>query len=267
MDFLLECIGFPPNHDLGELARLARSQGEPVAWRGPQGEHLRLPLADGLDLRMDREEGSPHWSLYPQFATSTRMRMAIDHLRSLPDSPFDALVIGWANPPLEGEARDCAESFPLSALLTDRRRLPKKLAPHQVLAVALAGFALDVEHVGPGPLLTEARAVPEGARRFEDGGWIAPLGGATDPGGCVDLSLRVLSLRHMRNPVTDASVTLVEVATPDRPLTLFSSPWQLEVDRLPEPRIGWFVQGTFLLTGRIAGGLTSPVKRLGRNFG
>ena len=48
---------------------------------------------------------------------------------------------------------------------------------------------------------------------------------------------------------------------------LFSSPWQLEVDRLPDPRVDWFVQGTFFLTGRIAGGLASPVKRLGRQFG
>ena len=98
MDFLLECIGFPPDQDLDELARLARENGDTVPWRGPLGEHYRVPLGAGLDLRVDREEDSDVWSLYPSYLSDNRLRIAVHSIRGLPDSAYDALVFGWANP-------------------------------------------------------------------------------------------------------------------------------------------------------------------------
>ena len=268
MDFLLECIGFPPDQDLAELARMAREEGESVPWRGPLGEHYRVPLGPGLDLRVDREEDSDLWSLYPYFQSDNRLRIAVHSLRSLPDSAYDALVFGWANPPLEGSFVDSPEAYPVSAVLTDRRRLPRRLEAGHVLAVTVAGFALDVRFVGPQGAV--AQHAPGGApieRELPGGGWIAPLGGADDPGGCVELSLPIRAVRELKNSLTGRPVTFIEAEAPARPMVLFTSPWQLECDGLPAPRAGWRVEGTFLLTGRIAGGLPSPTDRLGRSFG
>ncbi len=263
MDFLLECIGFPPSCNLADLARQARELGEPVAWRGPAGEHYRLPLGGGLDVRFDREEGARHWSLYPHYLTDKRLRMTVESVRDVPDSPFDVLVTGWANPPLDGPPEVCADSYPLSIVLTDRRRLPGVLEHGHVLAVSVSGFALDVEWVGP----EEDRRRPVRGRPLPEGGWIAPLGDLDDPGGCVELRLQVKDVRRRVNPVTGSPVTRLETHLPGRPLYLFASPWQLQTDSLPMPEAGWFVEGTFLLTGRIAGGLPSPSVRVGRCFG
>jgi hypothetical protein len=264
MDFLLECIGFPPDSDLEALAELARARGEPAPWRGPGGEHYRLPLGDGLDLRFDREEGAAHWSLQPYYRPPRRVRLAVEALRAIPDSPFDALVTGWCDPPLDGPPAAAPESFPLAIVLTDRRRLPQQLEPGHVLAVSLAGFALEVSHVGP---LEGAGEPSRPVRRLPTGGWIAPLGGVEDPGGCVELCLPLESVAHGVNPLSRRSLSRVEARTPGKPLALFVSHWQLESDRLPAPRPGWCVQGTFLLTGRIEGGLESPAERLGASFG
>ena len=59
----------------------------------------------------------------------------------------------------------------------------------------------------------------------------------------------------------------LSVDVPGRPMTLFASPWQLDVDRIPRPEPGSWIAGTFLLSGRVAGGLASPTRRLRRNFG
>lgn len=262
MDFLLECIGFPPDHDFDELARLAYASGEPVAWRGPEGEHLRLPLGQGLELRMDRESGAAHWSLYPHFQSNHRLRVAVTDLIAIPDSPYDVILHGWANPPVAGDPRESPESYPLAALITDARRLPRRIEIGHVLAVTLAGFALDVDFVGP---FEPARGVR--GRRLDKGAWIGPLGGGDAPGGCVELSLEVSARRTLANPVTRARVELIEVELPGRPLALFASPWQLAVDGLAAPQVGWRIEGSFLLTGRVAGGLASPTERLGSSFG
>jgi hypothetical protein len=270
VDFLLECIGFPPDHDLDRLVRLARAGGERAPWRGPDGEHLRLPLGHGLELRADREgDGSP-WSVHPYFQSERRLRVAVETVRALPDSRYDALVSGWANPPhatdggREGAAdpRRSREAYPVAAVLTDARRIPRGIARGHVLAVSLAGFALDLEHVGDG-----RGARPGAGGAFAGGGWIEPLGGADDPGGCVELSARVQGVQALVNPVTGAGVTAVELDTPGRPLVVFTSPWQLEREALPAPRAGSWMRGVFLLTGRIAGGLRSHAERLGSGFG
>ena len=103
--------------------------------------------------------------------------------------------------------------------------------------------------------------------RLADGGWIAPLGGADDPGGCVELCLRVQRVTGFTNPLNGARVSRLEVDAPGRPLTLFVSPWQLARDGLAAPRAGTWIAGTFVLSGRIAGGLGAPSGAARRRFG
>lgn len=269
VDFLLECIGFPPDQDFEELLALARREGESVAWRGPSGDHLRLPLGGGLELRIDRESDGGPWSLYPHYRTEERLRLSIETVRELPDSSYDAMVTGWANPPVDGDPSASPDAYALSAILTDARRLPRDLLRGHVLAVSLAGFALDVEHVAASESIVRGSQhdprTP--SRRFADGGWIQVLGGVDEPGGCVDLFLAIERSDTLTNPLTGARVTVLSARAPGRPMVLLTSPWQLDGDGLPAPEPGAWIRGTFLLTGRIAGGLQSPSDRLGRNFG
>ncbi len=264
MEFLLECIGFSPEVDLDALVQLARERGERAPWRGPQGEHLRLALGEGLEVRADREaEGEP-WSVHPYFQSDQRLRVAVETVRQTGESHYDALLVGWANPPLAGHPSLDPSAYPLSAIVTDARRLPRSLARGHVLALSLAGFALDVERVGPRESVA-ARRGP--ARRFEDGGWVQPLGGPDDPGGCVELALCIERVEERANALTGSRVTLLHTRAPQRPLVLFASPWQLEVDELAAPRAGDWIRGVFLLTGRIAGGLRTAVEKAGTAFG
>src|SRR5688572_24336561 len=150
MDFLLECIGFPPSTAIAALAERVRRAGEPVALRGPDGEHLRMPFSGGLEVRLDREVGAEHDSLWPCYESGRRLRVAVDELQSVPDSAFDVLLHGRANPPLPDDPwRENGDAYPLATYLWDARRLPKALPRGHVLAVSLAGFALDVSYVGP----------------------------------------------------------------------------------------------------------------------
>lgn len=263
MDFLLECIGFPPELDRAQLVALVRERGEPTAYRGPGGEHLRLPLADGLELRLDREEGQEHLTLLPYFAEPNRLRVVAQELLDVADSPHDALLVGWAAPPIPGDAHEKAPgAYRLSTWLTDASRLRGVLQPGHVLAVSVAGFALDVAYVGPNNGLSDPRVL-ERRRGFA----LTPLGSAEDPGGCVELSARIMSVRHIRNSMTQLAVDVLEVDAPERPLHLFVSPWQLEQDRLPAPRPGFRIEGSFLFTGRVAGGIPGPRRAARKSFG
>ncbi len=265
MDFLLECIGFPPDTDLAALAVEIRRAGEPVAWRGPTGIHLRYPLPGGLEVRLDREEGEAHDSLWPHFEVTRRLRVAIESVRALPDSPFDALLHGRANPPLSGDpwGESQGDEYPLATYLSDARRLPKGVPRGHVIAVSISGFALDVSYVGPNqgvhdPYLADD---PRGAA-------LLPLEGADRPGGCMELSLLVRGIRHMENPLTHERIEAVEADAPGRPLDLFLSRWQLESHGLPPPRPGWRIEGAFLFTGRVSGGLPPrqrPIARPGKD--
>lgn len=258
LDFLLECIGFPPTTDVVALAERIHREGEPVALRGPGGVHLRVPLPGGLEIRLDREEGQVYDSLWPCFASSRRLRVAVEGVRAVPDSPYDVLLHGTANPPLPiGEREEWHalenESYPLVTYLWDARRLPKRLPRGHVLAVSLAAFALDVTYVGPN------RGVQSRTLANEPGGSVLlPLAGADQPGGCMELSLPVREIHHMQNPLTGEPIELVEADAPGRPLELFLSRWQLAAHGLAAPRPGWRIEGAFLFNGRIAGGL--PVK-------
>lgn len=260
VDFLLECVGFPPDHDLDALAQLVRERGEDIPWRGPAGEHKRLPLAGGLEVHLDREE-SGLVSLWPYFVSPHRLRVQVESLAGVPDSPYHAHLVGVANPPPPGLPPESSEGYRLSAYLTDRRRIPSALVPGHVLAVSVAGFALDIQAVGPNAGVRDQAILerPSGAA-------LRPLGAADDPGGCMEVSLRVQEVRRVTNPITGIQVGILETDAPGRPLQLFVSEWQLEQDGLPAPRPGWRIEGAFLFTGRVSGGLPSQARRR-RSFG
>ena len=74
-------------------------------------------------------------------------------------------------------------------------------------------------------------------------------------------------IRHLRNRITGRAVDVLECDAPDRPLTLFTSPFQLEQDGFEAPRPGWRIEGTFLFTGHVSGGLRGPRRKAGRAFG
>lgn len=265
MDFLLECIGFPPDHPFEELVEHVRTAGEAAPWRGGRrhgGEHLRLPLSEGLELRLDREEESELVNLWPHFAVPHRLRVSVERLTQVPDSPFDILLHGIANPLLDGEPDPEGHSYRLCTYLTDARRLPPRLPGGHVLAVSVAGFALDVAAVVPNDDVRDA-AILERPR----GAWFRPLGHPRDPGGCMEVSLRVREVKRVVNPITGIPVDVIEADSPGRPTLLFVSKWQLEQDGLSIPRPGWRVEGSFLFTGRLAGGLPRPKGRASRHFG
>jgi hypothetical protein len=265
VDFLLECIGFPPDFSIDEIVARVLREGEPAAWRGEPERHRRLALGGGLEIRIDKEHGRKDWSVLPHFQVPHRLRVAVDEIRTPADSPFDALILGWAAPPIEPEeARLVPGAYRMCAFVTDARRLPKRLPFGHVLALSLAGFALDVSYIGP----EEGRSGNGSASlEGEAGAKIAPLGAPNDPGGCAELSLRIRQILHLVNPITGIPIDVLEVDAPERPLQLFVSRWQLEKDALPQPRPGWTVEGTFLFSGRIAGGLPGPSREATASFG
>ncbi len=264
MNFLLECIGFPPDAEERTIVQRVIDEGESVPWRGPEGKHYRLPVAEGLELRLDREEDSDHWSILPWYSENARLRVALRALVHVPDSPFDVLLVGWADPPVraldEHQSRKGAYLF--STYLTDARRLPERLPEGHVLAVSVSGFALDVSYLGPNDGVRDARILDE-----EGGAWIQPLGGAGSPGGCNELSVRIQEVRHIRNPLTGRDVDILRVDAPSRPLHLFVSPWDLEQSGLQRPRPGDRIEGVFFFNGRIAGGLPTRRRPTKRPFG
>ena len=252
MDFLLECIGFPPDHDLESLARRVRDEGEPVAWRGPRGDHLSLSLGGGLEVRMDQEEGDELCSLYPNFDVQRRLRVALTSLHPVPQSRYDLLLHGLANPPVPGDEyhETAGNDYVMHTYVWDARRIPPRLPRGHVLALSVAGFALDVTYVGPNQGVMDPFLLEE-----PNGAMLAPAGGAGMPSGCMELSLRIRHVRHITNPITREQVEVLETDAPGRPLDLFVSRWQLAEDGFEVPRPGWRIEGAFLFTGRVSGGL------------
>jgi hypothetical protein len=252
MDFLLECIGFPPGFDLAALAEEIRRAGEPVAWRGPTGLHLRYPFPGGVEVRLDREKDQDHDTLWPHYEVARRLRVEVRNLQRLPDSPFDALLQGIANPALPGDPWGEASGgdYPISTFLSDARRLPRELEAGHVLAVSISGFALDVSYVGPDDGVRNPYLAGE-----QTGTLLLPVEGRDQPGGCMELSLPIRASRHLENPLTHEKIAVIEADAPGRPLDLFVSRWQLDTHALPAPRPGWRIEGAFLFTGRVSGGL------------
>lgn len=252
VDFLLECIGFPPSVGVDELLDVIDVHGEPAAWRGVAEDHRALHLGGGLEVRADRDPGQAFWTVTPHLRVPTRRRLAITSIVRPSESPFDALLAGWCSPPTPEEWRegDPPGLYPLSTWITDARRLEGRVRPGKVLAVSIAGFAVHVEQILPNAETTPASLLERPA-----GALIRPLGGPEDPGGCCDVSLRIRTIQHTVNTVTGEPVEIALCDAPDRPIALLLSPWQLERDGLQRPRPGWRIEGTFMFTGRIAGGL------------
>lgn len=263
VDFLLECIGFSPEVNQDELVARLQEEGEPIAWRGNPDDHLRLALGGGLELRAERDARQEYWTLLPHYQVDQRLRLAVESYEFVPDSPFDALLVGWAAPPLPGDQDKRTQApgaYRLAAWISDARRVPNVPDQGRVLAISVAGFALDTTYVGPNDGVSQPSILER-----PGGAWIAPVGAPDSPGGCSDVSLRVISVLRVRNRISNEIVELCVCDAPERPITLFLSPWQLRRDGLPNPRPGWRIEGTFLFTGRIAGGLARPAKR--RVFG
>ena len=274
MEFLLECIGFPPDWDLDRVAQEVRDRGESAALRGPDGEHLRLALADGLELRLDQDdEREP--SLWPFYTSRYRRRVAVSGLDSIPDSAHDAILRGVTNPiaPIEHEVgdwrfsdleamREFSPGHPLVTYLTDAKRLPRALPKGHVLAVNVTGFALSIDYLGPNECGADPDVLeePHGAR-------LEPLGGADSPVACMEISMRIRSISHMKNALTGEPVNRIELDAPGAPLEVFISPWQLERDNLPHPQPGSRIEGVFLLIGSIVGGLPRAKSRRYVAFG
>lgn len=262
MDFLLECIGFSPEWDLASVARVIRERGERTAWRGKDGEHLRLDLAGGLELRLDLDGGRVgHPDLWPFYTSRFRRRVGILKLEQVEDSKGDVIVIGQTDPPAPGESWDMSMGHDLTFYLTDAKRLPSKLPNNHVLAVMLAGFALQVEYVGPneGSPMRFADQVDHLSKPH--GASIDFLGAPDSPAACMQLSMRIRAVTHLQNKLTGAAVNRIELDAPGAPLEVFISPWQLEQDGLEMPRPGWRIDGVFLFLGRAIGRTPSTKQR------
>lgn len=258
MDFLLECIGFSPEVSEEDLIDLIQAQGEAAAWRGDPEHHRLLKLGSGLEVRADRSPGSApgasFWTLTPQFQVPHRLRFAVTSIVRHTDSPFDALLTGWAAPPIgpPGSASPAsrAGAYRMSTWVSDARRLGSRIFPGHVLAISMAGFAVHVDRVIPNEDVRDALILDRVA-----GADIRPLGAPDDPGGCCEVSLRIQAIRRLKNEVTGEPVEIAVCDAPDRPMLLFLSPWQLKGDGHPAPKPGMRIEGTFMFTGRIAGGL------------
>ncbi|HED66216.1 MAG TPA: hypothetical protein ENJ09_11750 [Planctomycetes bacterium] len=255
MDFLLECIGFPPSADPAALAELVMREGEPVPYRGPSGCHRLLRVAPGVEIRLDQEEGATHQTLWPHHEATGRLRVAVTSLHPLAESPSDAVLFGIANPPVPAEADDpSAEElgidYAITTFLSDARRVPRSLPQRHVLAISVSGFAVDVSYLGPNegvrdPFILEE---PRGAS-------LCPVADETNPRGCMELSLRIRKVRRLENHRTRQGFLILETDAPGRPIDLFLSLWQIQADGFEAPRPGWRIEGAFLFTGRVAGGL------------
>ena len=261
MDFLLECIGFPPGYDLDALAGEIEARGEAVPLRGA-GLHLRYPFGSSytsggrtgghLEVRLDRDDGEDAASIWPHFESQRRLRVAVQTIVRTPEAPFDALLHGLANPPIPDDPWNelAGEDYPLCAWLSNARLLPPSLPPSHVLAVSVAAFALDVSYLGPNEGVRDPYILEEPC-----GAQLLPLEGSEAPRGCMELSLRIRKLRHLENPLTHEPVIALEADAPGRPLDLFLSRWQLAAAGYEDPRPGWRIEGAFLVTGRVAGGI------------
>ena len=239
MDFLLECVGFPPDYDHDELVGLLASLGEPAPFRDRGGRELRL--CGGPDGPTE---------VWPHFQGAGALRIEVDRVDRVPDSPFDAQLLGWVNPPGRG-VPVAGSRYPFTTWLVDRRRLPRDVRRGRVLAVSVTGFAIDLR-------------TPDGASSAP---FVEPIGSSDDPGGCVELELPVLEVHCHQNPLTGERATRLQLDAPGRALTVFTSPACLDEAGLVTHSVGDRVRGTFLFSGTVAGGLPSATRRLGKSFG
>jgi hypothetical protein len=153
---------------------------------------------------------------------------------------------------IPGEAS--GDEYPLVTYLWDARRLPRSLPRGHVLAVSLAGFALDVTYVGP-----DAGVQSRYLREEPNGSVLLPLEGAEQPDGCMELSLPVRAIHHLENPFTHESIGASR--TPRANRSTSSEPLAAQIPPAGA-RPGWRIEGPSCSNGRVAGGLPRSGPRL-----
>jgi len=267
MDFLLECIGFPPDWPLRRLVEAALERGEPAAWRGAAATHRSLRLGEFVEVLVERDGDGP-WSCLPLCASPHRLRLAVHGRKRIADARFDALVSGrvlvdGARPGAPDERADASTGgYHASACLVDARKLPARLARDHVLALELCALALDVSYIGDDKGCEHVEAPG-----MERGAWLAPLAGPDDPSGAMELSARIARILREKNPYSGEPYEVLELDCPVRPIRALCSRWQREAEGLEPPRVGARIEGVFLFAGRVRGGLPGPQGRARVNFG
>lgn len=267
MDFLLECVGFPPDWPLRRLVDAAQARGEPAAWRGPAATHKSLRLGELVEVLVERDGAGP-WSCLPLCASPHRLRLAVQARAKIADARFDALVSGRVLPDgarhaTPGDRADAgAGGYGASACLVDARKLPRRLAAGHVLALELCALALDVSYIGADKGCEHPQALD-----MERGAWLAPLAGVDDPSGAMELSARIARIVREKNPLTDEPYEVLELDCPVRPIRALCSRWSREAEGLEPPQVGARIEGVFLFAGRVRGGLPGPQGRARANFG
>lgn len=270
LEFLLECIGFGPNHDLGGLYSLLENRGLSVPGRSGEGDHRRLLLSHGLEVWLD--PGQPARGEHPALAPMlwpgvAPGRPAALEVRGLEEShgaPFSSVVRASLQDSPAARAEPTSASGPRRldggravtwafALVDDGP--PPEL--NQRIEVALNGFALDVTALLPAPARSRSRL-------SSGRGWLTPHFGGPDLPGCVELALPIHAVQVLYNPITQEQVERVVCEVHGVRLELYTSRWQREEDGLPRPEPGGWIAGTFLLMGRRPEGYPFPRRAVSR---
>ncbi|MHC4378920.1 MAG: ubiquitin family protein [Planctomycetota bacterium] len=279
MQFLLECIGFGPDHDLDDLQRRLQREGLYVRGRSGEGDHQRLLLSHGLEVWLD--PGRPATAsapaidpmLWPGVAPGRPSAFQVRGLEDPHGAPFSSVVRASlaerrsATPQggareSEGDApdestrrRDGGPVIGWSFALVDDGPPPQV---GEVVELALTGFALDVTAVLPAP--PGGRARLDGAR-----GWVTPQFSGPELPGCLEVALPIDAVQVLHNPLTGEPVERVLTTTSAGVrLELFTSRWQRAEDGLAPLEPGGWIAGTFLAVGRRAEGYPFPRRAVSR---
>lgn len=269
MQFLLECIGFGPNHDLDDLQRRLQREGLAVRGRSGEGDHRRLLLSHGLevwldpgrDARADAPAIEP--MLWPGVAPGRPSAFQVHGLEAPHGAPFSSVVRASlaerrSSAERDGEGTRRLDGGPVigwSFALVDDGPPPQI---GDALELALTGFALDVTAVLPAP--PGGRARLDGAR-----GWVTPQFSGPELPGCIEVALPIEAVQVLHNPLTEEPVERVVTTTAEGVrLELFTSRWQREEDGLAPLEPGGWIAGTFLAVGRRAEGYPYPRRAVSR---
>ena len=262
MDFLLECVGVPPDWPLERLVAEAVENGEGAVWRGQASHHRSLRLSADVQVLVERD-AKGHWHTLPLCATPHRLRVAVERRMRTADTRFDTAIGGWVAPEWGAEpSTDPRGAWPIAASLVDARKLPPRLPKGHVLALEACALALDLSYVGDDAHCTHTEALGN-----ERGAWLEPLGGADSPVGAMELSARVSRILRETNPLTHEAYEVLELDCPARPVRALVSQWQREQDELPRIEVGARIEGVFLFVGRVCGGLPGPQAKARGAFG